>query len=159
MERYPEQDHTQQEGEKKEKQDSGLKWLLIGGCITVLVALCIVCGFGFVVMQTQGIIAQSNASTPASQNNTLAPITFEVTNTPLSTEDFLNSATATFDPTAPTITAPPFPTSPPTSLPGVGIPVPEMGFEYGAVSLHASNPKNFVAAAGQPQLVELFAFW
>ena len=42
---------------------------------------------------------------------------------------------------------------------GVQILEPELGFAPGDPNLKASNPSNFVRAAGQPQLVELFAFW
>lgn len=114
--------------------------------------LCVGGIFGLVYVRAQSMESDNLA---AAEANTLAPVVLDITNTPLSTEDLLDKPTATFDPGEPTITAKPFPTSPPTT----GIPVPEMGFDYGAISLHASNPNNFVAAAGQPQLVELFAFW
>lgn len=35
----------------------------------------------------------------------------------------------------------------------------EMGFERGSRTLKATDPGDFVKAAGKPQLVELFAFW
>jgi len=39
------------------------------------------------------------------------------------------------------------------------IPEPELGFDYGDPNLKATAPSSFVRASGQPQLVELFAFW
>jgi hypothetical protein len=35
----------------------------------------------------------------------------------------------------------------------------ELGFERGSLQLEATDPGSFVLAAGEPQLVELFAFW
>lgn len=155
MESTPNQAQENHTHPPKKKKESGLKWLLLGGCITSLLVLCIGGLFGLVFFQTRTSAASNQ---PAAHANTLAPVVFEITNTPLSTEDLLNKPTATIDPAEPTITAKPFPTSPPIP-PTTDIPVPPMGFEYGAISLHASNPKNFVAAAGRPQLVELLAFW
>ncbi|HKJ26607.1 MAG TPA: hypothetical protein VJ965_03130 [Anaerolineales bacterium] len=37
--------------------------------------------------------------------------------------------------------------------------MPELGFAPGDPDLKASDPANFVRAAGTPQMVELFAFW
>jgi hypothetical protein len=36
---------------------------------------------------------------------------------------------------------------------------PELGYELGAAQLIASDPNQINLASGQPQLVELFAFW
>ena len=153
MENPPTQEQTPTSPNSEEKkQRSGLIWFLLGGCITVLVVLCVGTVLGLTFFTIRG---GATTAEPVAQVNTLAPIEFEVTNTPLSPEDLLDSATATIDPAAPTVTAKPFPTTPPME----GIPVPELGFEYGAITLHASNPSSFVAAAGRPQLVELFAFW
>lgn len=43
-----------------------------------------------------------------------------------------------------------------TATPTLGI---ELGFELSDRELEASDPKDFVRAAGKPQVIELFAFW
>ncbi len=44
----------------------------------------------------------------------------------------------------------------PTVTPDLG---PQLGFPLGNPNLKASDPAGFTLAAGQPQFVELFAFW
>ena len=48
---------------------------------------------------------------------------------------------------------------PPTPTADGTIPMPELGFAPGDPALKASDLSGFVKASGQPQIVELFAFW
>jgi len=143
-----ETDAQKEETCKKQPANAGLKWFLIGGCITALVALCGVTVLGVVLAAQWNRVVESPQ--PMAQAATATSGISQVTETPLSTH------TLNPDLPAPTITAKPFPTNPPAP---VGNPAPDFGFEYGNPNLHASNPGNFAAAAGKPQMVELFAFW
>jgi hypothetical protein len=130
---------------------SGLKWLLSGGIIIGAIAICGVILFGLLLTISSG---QISSQPQVAQAATDAPEVFQATNTRLPSP---TSTPIPDTPTAPAKTE--TPALSPTIEAATGIPVPELGFSYGTPGLYASDPDEFIAAAGKPQFVELFAFW